>query len=209
MDILDFKKVIKELSNSERRELLEMLERSAQSHELTKEIEEARFSAKGFYCPRCGSVDGVVKFAPPRRDSGIAARIAEEPSLLCRFPCFRAHKALTVWEKYIRCMLDGLSLRKTAEDCGLSVKTAFIWRNKILNALAKRSENSGRQLKGIVEADEVFFRVSYKGSRHLPRKAHKRGGSVKKRGHSREQVCGRAPWTGRGLPSLRFAISER
>lgn len=65
MDILDFKKVIKELSNSERRELLEMLERSAQSHELTKEIEEARFSAKGFYCPRCGSVDGVVKFAPP------------------------------------------------------------------------------------------------------------------------------------------------
>ena len=66
MDILDFKKVIKELSNSERRELLEMLERSAQSHELTKEIEEARFSAKGFYCPRCGSVDGVVKFAPPK-----------------------------------------------------------------------------------------------------------------------------------------------
>ena len=91
MDILDFKKVIKELCNSERRELLEMLERSAQSHELTKKIEEARFSAKGIYCPQCGSVDGVVKFgSPPRRDSGIAARIAEEPSLPCRFPCFRA-----------------------------------------------------------------------------------------------------------------------
>jgi len=65
MDMLDFKKVIKELCNSERRELLEMLERSAQSHELTKEIEEARFSAKGIYCPRCGSVDGVVKFGSP------------------------------------------------------------------------------------------------------------------------------------------------
>ena len=190
MDILDIKKAIKDLSYSERRELLEMLERSAQSYELTKEIEEARFSAKGIYCPRCGGIDGVVKFGRTPKGQRYRCKDCGRTFTAMSLSLFQGtHKALTVWEKYIECMLDGLSLRKTAEDCGISVKTAFIWRHKILDALAKRSENSSKQLKGVVEADEVFFRVSYKGSRHLPRKAHKRGGSVKKRGLSREQVC--------------------
>ena len=41
------------------------------------------------------------------------------------------------------------------------------------DALAKYNE-SGR-LKGVVEADETFFRVSFKGQRDLERPAKKRG----------------------------------
>ena len=96
-------------------------------------------------------------------------------------------KDLSVWEKYFSCMMDGFSIRKTAEICGIHRNTAFYWRHKILDALQNMADNV--QLNGIVEVDETFFSVSYKGSRNLPREAHKRGGEVHLRGLSREKVC--------------------
>lgn len=46
------------------------------------------------------------------------------------------------------------------------------------------------QLTGIVEADETFFPLSFKGQKKdLPRRARKRGGGINKRGASKEQVC--------------------
>lgn len=50
-------------------------------------------------------------------------------------------------------------------------------------------------MKGIIEADETFFDISYKGDHKksstfvMPRPAHHRGKSVKKRGLSNEKVC--------------------
>jgi transposase-like protein len=57
---------------------------------------------------------------------------------------------------------DGLSVRKAATACGVAVSTAFRWRHRFLRA-AKTNQPSN--LSGIVEADETFFRRSYKGSR--------------------------------------------
>ena len=49
----------------------------------------------------------------------------------------------------------------------------------------------GSKLKGIVESDETYFRISFKGSKGLPagRLPHKRGEKASKRGLSKEQVC--------------------
>lgn len=44
-------------------------------------------------------------------------------------------KDLSVWQKYIHCMIEKYSLRKTAEICGISLPTAFTWRHKILDTL--------------------------------------------------------------------------
>ena len=96
-------------------------------------------------------------------------------------------KDLSVWEKYIFCMMNSFSVRKTAEICGIHRNTAFYYRHKILDALQNMANSV--QLNGIVEVDETFFSVSYKGSRNLPREAHKRGGEVHLRGLSREKVC--------------------
>jgi transposase-like protein len=57
---------------------------------------------------------------------------------------------------------DGLSVRKAAAACDVAVSTAFRWRHRFLRA-AKLNKPS--HLSGIVEADETFFRRSYKGSR--------------------------------------------
>lgn len=90
------------------------------------------------------------------------------------------------------CMKDGKSVRETAEICGVNRNTAFLWRHKILDALARITEQN--YLSGIVEADETFFRISYKGNHAqdgfvMPRRSKRRGKAASFRGLSREQVC--------------------
>ncbi len=99
-------------------------------------------------------------------------------------------KDLSVWEQYIDCMMNGLSIRKTAVACGIHRNTAFLWRHKILDALQNMADDV--TLDGIIEADETFFAISYKGNHSksktfaMPRKAHKRGHSTHIRGLSQE-----------------------
>ena len=60
------------------------------------------------------------------------------------------------------CMAEGLTLDKSVERRGITHGTAFSWRHKILDAIGKGVENDS--LSGIVEADETFMPVSYKGA---------------------------------------------
>lgn len=99
-----------------------------------------------------------------------------------------------VLDKYLECYLNGLSIRKTAEICEINKTTAFYWRHKINDALQNMMKDV--ILDGVIEGDETFFNVSYKGnhsSEHssfvMPRRPHKRGKSIHKRGLSREKVC--------------------
>ena len=99
--------------------------------------------------------------------------------------------------------MNGFTVRKSAEICGINKDTAFIWRHKILDAL--QNMQAEVTLEGIVEADEAFFPISYKGNHKksvifkMPRKAHKRGKQTHKRGLSREKVCVPCAVTRNGL----------
>ena len=102
----------------------------------------------------------------------------------------RTRKRLSVWATYLKCMLDKKTLRESSEECGISMATSFLWRHKILDGFQELADNV--YLDGVVEADETFFNVSYKGNhKHfkLPRKPHKRGNSVHTKGLSSEKVC--------------------
>jgi transposase-like protein len=89
------------------------------------------------------------------------------------------------WLEMASCLKEGLSVRKTAARCGVSVPTAFRWRHRFLRAAAA---DKPIKLEGIAEADETYFLESFKGRRQLPRAARKRGGKAKTRGLSREQI---------------------
>lgn len=87
-------------------------------------------------------------------------------------------------------MIEKYSLRKTAEICGISLFTAFIWRHKILDALQNMQDSV--RLDGVVEADETFIPLSFKGHHknfNLPHSAKHRGTANTKRGLSKELVC--------------------
>lgn len=103
---------------------------------------------------------------------------------------FSMKKDISVLEKYVHCMIEKYPLRKCAEICDINLATAFAWRHKILDALQRMMEQV--ELDGVVQADETFTKISYKGNHknfNLPRPPHKRGTAATKRGLSKEQVC--------------------
>ena len=212
---LQIKDLLSHLSKDTKHQLIRELSqedyRNA-SHTMDKEneIREQRY-ASGMTCVHCkGShivrnghrKDGTQRYVC--RDCGKSFVITTNSIF------DNTRKDLDTWKKYIECMINKFSVRKCASICGLSVKTSFIWRHKILDDLQSMADSV--YLSGITEADETFFPISYKGNFKksdfvLPRTAHKRGkhheydmvkqkdGSVKKvekknkRGLSTNLVC--------------------
>ena len=90
------------------------------------------------------------------------------------------------WLDHARAMIEGKSLSKTAELCGVHPTTAFRWRHRFLRSPAA---DKPRSLRGIVEADETFVLESFKGRRSdLPRKARKRGGTARHPGLHQDNI---------------------
>ena len=81
------------------------------------------------------------------------------------------------WLSYGQALIDGLTVRKAAAQCGIAKNTSFKWRHRFLQLPALQKAT---QMSGIAEADETFFRESFKGKRKLERKPRKRGGRTKR-----------------------------
>jgi len=94
-------------------------------------------------------------------------------------------KAYSKMGKYIRYMLEGMSLRELKNTVELSLQTVFDWRHKILTAI---SSISSAQFEGIVEMDEFYLHYSQKGDDKLERQPRKRGSKKEKRGISNDLV---------------------
>ena len=77
------------------------------------------------------------------------------------------------WLRYGQALIDGVSVRSAARRCQIDKNTAFRWRHRFRQQVAR---HRATHESGIVEADETFFLASFKGQRHLPRPARRRGG---------------------------------
>lgn len=143
-------------------------------------------------CPYCGGSHFVKNGTRQGRQRFICRDchktfVAEVGSVF-----FGSQKRIDVWQKYVDCMMDKLPLRRCAEICDISLPTAFIWRHKILDALQKMQNQV--QLDGVTEADETFFRLSFKGNHkksssfRMPRPAKHRG-TPGKTGLPKDLVC--------------------
>lgn len=169
----------------------EGLSNSAES--IDSYVEEQRFS-NGRTCPICGSTkvvrngrrkDGVQKFCCKECGKSFVAKT--------NTIAYGTRKPFDTWMRYIECMMNWSPIREAAERCGISVHTSFIWRHKILDAMQLMMESV--TLEGIVEADEAYMPISYKGNHKkskdfdMQREPRKRGSEVHKRGLSKELVC--------------------
>lgn len=99
-------------------------------------------------------------------------------------PLAQLHKR-ELWSGHAQALVDGISLRKVAARLEIDLTTAFRWRHRFLKA---PKTVKAQRIQGTVEADETFFRRSFKGCRLLHRKPHKRGGHGAKPGLSDDQV---------------------
>ncbi len=78
------------------------------------------------------------------------------------------------WVAYAQCLNEGMTLQAAADECHINLKTSFRWRHRFLRYALT---TGATKLCGIVEADEMFFAESFKGSRHLEREPRKHGGN--------------------------------
>ena len=88
------------------------------------------------------------------------------------------------------CLVNKLSIRKTANKVGISIKTAFVLRFKIISCLKNIINNS--DLKGTSQLDEYYLPINLKGTKpeNMPRLSKKRQkNGTGKSGISKHTVC--------------------
>ena len=104
-------------------------------------IERIRFS-DGRFCPKC-HVQSVIRHGHQKDGTQRyycknckKTFVITSNSIVSgtRFP-------LRTWEQFIDCMLNGYSVRKSADICGIHKNTAFVWRHKVLDALQEMAES--------------------------------------------------------------------
>jgi transposase-like protein len=121
-------------------------------------------------CVRCGSsrIQRWGRFSGRRRFRCLACRRT--------FSDFTGSalayvKRLPAWSPYCHCLRTGLPVRVSAARAGISAATAFRWRHRILEGLAR---SDGASLGPVAAIDEIWFQQSEKGSRNLDRPARRR-----------------------------------
>lgn len=153
------------------------------------ELLEARLGAEPV-CPHCGCA-GAGRWG---RSHGLrryrCVGCSRTFNALTGTPLARLRKK-GCWLRFAACLSKSVSVREAAARCRVAQVTSFRWRHRFLRAGVADAED----LCGIVEADETFFRRSFKGSRVWrcgrdapPRPPKKRGTPAAKRGLSDEQV---------------------
>lgn len=153
---------------------------------------EAKTSGHTFCCPHCGCVE-VVKYGKKNGRQRFKCNACGKTfSLTTGTVLYHSKLDLATWKKYLWCMTQKYPLRRCAQECGIRLKTAFFLRHKILDTLRNMQEKV--KLNGIVEADETFFTLSFKGHHgegdfKMPRKSKARGEKASEPGLGREQVC--------------------
>jgi transposase-like protein len=160
----------------------------------------ARELGRSRACPRCGA-GGAVKHGRDKlgRQRFLCRRTAgggcgRSFNTLTGTPFARMRKPAK-WHAFATALARGFVSvdRLAAQGLGLSRLTIWRWRNRFLQAQARRQAAT---LGGVIEADETYFRTSYKGSRGWVRgrppenrPPRYRGAPAIKRGLSKEQVA--------------------
>ena len=129
-------------------------------------------------------------------NKGINAKIQSAKKLSMIFsksPVSSSKKGLDKWLLYAQCMINGNTIRQCAEIVEINIATAFFWRHKIIDAIRKFIGYGS--LEGVIELDETYFALSYKGNHSkssnftMPRESRKRGKEINTRGISKEFAC--------------------
>lgn len=183
--------ILEGLTPEQRSRLRVMLEKEADSARLEKRaLDILGGKSNGERCPHCGGGHigrhGTHKGGPRWR---------------CR-DCGKTHTPFTgtvlcgihdkaEFIRYVRSLVDGLSLRDAAKRHCICLETSFRWRHRLMEGLSATAQPD--KLGGVVEADEKYIPYSCKGDPQAVakegRKARERGSDRSTRGISDEQVC--------------------
>ena len=154
------------------------------SKKLVEERPVLNHKKKPTSCPHCG-YERLYRHGKYKITNGDTTTDTGGSRYRCR-DCKRTFNELTgtsihglkkvdQFKDFIEHMFNGDSIRKIAKKLDLSTKTVFEWRHKSLSGF---NDIFTKRFKGIVETDDVFFKLNQKGRKsdliYIPKKK-KRG----------------------------------
>ncbi len=181
---------IRELPKYEQEKLVKRinlgLEDSGDSIAQLIEVRQRQQEKEEFICPHCQGEDIVGHGNYKGRKRYKCKTCAKTFNDLTGTSVSCIHKT-DEWKSYLHCIADNLTLREAAKQVGVSYRTSFLWRHKIIGAFR---DAGCSKLEGIIEGDETFFLYSEKGNKTIEgRKPRKRGGKASKAGINDEHVA--------------------
>ena len=123
---------------------------------------------RGPLCPGCGSTD-IVRFGKRRGVQRYRCKACGRTFTDFTGTVLHGLRRRALWLDFCRCLVEGLSVRETAAELGISKNTSFAWRHRAISALAHA--DSAVMCEGIVELGQLPMLRSFKGSQP-PAEAH-------------------------------------
>jgi transposase-like protein len=151
------------LTKEGKREFLDNLYEFLTENKLTAlDYQRIKILSTAPICPRC-DYEHVAK-------AGISDGRQVYQCKSCKYRFRETAKSIVYYSHkyylmldYLKCMLEGKSLRACAREVGISLPTSFKWRHRILSAI--QGFEGGITFSGITEADELLMEYSEKGRR--------------------------------------------
>ena len=105
--------------------------------DISKTINEVflKKNTKELSCPYCG-INCIVKNGKNQITQRYLCKIYSKSFIsVTNTPIYYSKKEINIWSEYIHLLFQGYSLRETIKIIPISLKTTFLWRYKILDAL--------------------------------------------------------------------------
>jgi len=133
----EIKKVFQKLSGTDQEELLNELLRDfeMQGQVLKNVTQELENGKNRKVCPHCSS-EKIYKRGKQKGVQMYQCRTCSKwYSETTGTPLWDI-KIKHKWQSYLRCMEQGMSIKKIAKEISISIQTSFDWRHKILTSLS-------------------------------------------------------------------------
>lgn len=191
-DISKLGDIFEQMTSAQKRDAIDSIQKmiDAERFNLATEHDDEKIA-----CRECGSLHVVKRGKSSSGNQRYLCKDCGMSFVIDNGGVFSKSKLSgDVWQKYVECFIDHLPLRECAERCGVSLKTSWFMRHRILEALFDYMP-SFQVKKGCgAELDETFFRENFKGNHSrsefvMPRRSRTSGGQDCKRGISNDLIC--------------------
>lgn len=179
-----FKGLLEALPGLTPRQLEDLRQAVESQYQRTQSLRTLEVAREGLGCPHCHA----TKVAKNGHSRGLQRYRCSDCGRTFNAATNTPLSRLRSKERFFQqgeCLAKGLSIRAAAGEMGVAVSTAFRMRHRFLQEVVKHQP---KHVAGILEADETYLRQSQKGSRHLARPPHKRGGAAIMKGPKRDLV---------------------
>ena len=149
------------LSLSQKRDLFKHLKSLLYSENRYLSIRQDILDKSKHTCSHCNSTQ-VIKFGTFSGKKRFRCKSCKKTFNELTGTSISCVKKKHLWEKFIKLLLEGKSIRSISTELKLNTHTIFDWRHKVLSSLETIFT---KKFKGIVETDDILFKLDQKGRR--------------------------------------------